>query len=116
MPIVAKKQCHIYPRGDLDVYGHFEFEKPFVAYCGVVRLVIGEDKTSVRADSSASRGHADEIITKSRLLFLGTTLVHVDDLVEVDEIKMKVTDIQRRYDVGGRLDHLQVELEYWASS
>lgn len=116
MTIVAKTACQISPKGSLDVYGGYKHLEPHGARCAVVRLVTGEDKTSVRADSSASRGHADEIITKSRLLFPPKTEIAVDDLVELLGIKLKVTDIQIRIAVSGVLDHLQVELEHWPLS
>lgn len=83
--------------------------------CGIVRLEVGILKTSVRADSSASRGQAIEQIAHSRLLFLPVVVIRPNDLVIVRGFTLEVDSIYPRYDVQGNLDHWQVDLHIWAS-
>lgn len=81
--------------------------------CGLVKLLEQTEKSSVRADSSASRGFADEITTDARLLFLPTEDILVGDKVTVATIELRVTGKFPRFDVMGRHDHFQVDCMRW---
>ena len=86
--------------------------------CAIVWLYGAEDKTTVRADSSASRGRAEETLADARLLFLPTTDINLGDVVEVQvkggsNVKVEVKRIFRRPDVAGVIHHIDVEGEIW---
>ena len=83
--------------------------------CGIVRLEVGVLKTSVRADSSASRGQAIEKVAQSRLLFLPETKIRPNDRVIVDGFTLEVESVYPRHTIQGELDHWQVDLKLWAS-
>ena len=81
--------------------------------CAVVKLEQTSEKSSVRADTSASRGNANEITAAARLLFLPPVDIAMDDIVVIRGIKLKVVNKQTRFDVFGRHDHNQVDLNAW---
>lgn len=86
--------------------------------CSIVWLHASKDKTTVRADSSASRGRAEESLADARLLFLPSVAISVGDVVEVsvkggDNIKVEINRVFRRPDVNGVIHHIDVEGEIW---
>lgn len=108
------------------VDGYDRFGKPNNTYkriaskCAIIHLYDETEKTSVRADSSASRGNAEETVADARLLFKPDVAMVKGDLVEIpmpgDSITIRVTRIFRRIDVGGKPHHLDVEGSLWVSS
>jgi hypothetical protein len=62
----------------------------------------------VRADSSGSRGAADELDIEAIFLVPGTTAMKVDDMVEIDGLKFEVRGVQTRRGVDGLIDHLEI--------
>ena len=98
-----------------DMYGQPTEGKHTDTKCGIIRLEQSSIKTSVRADSSASRGQAIEDTAQSRLLFPANTVIKAKDRVMVAGFTLEVQSIYPRYDIQGRLDHWQVDLDIWAS-
>ena len=98
-----------------DLYGQPQEGKHTPGMCGVVRLEVGKMKTSVRADSSASRGQAIETVAQSRLLFSPGVVLNLGDRVIIHGFKLEVESVYPRFDVQGRQDHWQVDLNIWAS-
>lgn len=98
-----------------DLYGQPTEQARVNTMCGVVRLEIGILKTSVRADSSASRGQAIERVAQSRLLFEPATKIKPNDRVIVNGFTLEVESIYPRHAIQGELDHWQVDLNLWAS-
>lgn len=86
---------------------------PDKAKCNVVRLIVRSEKTSVRADSSASRGAGEELTSVSRLLFLPTVQLSIGDRVTVHGVQLKVETMHPRFDVRGRHHHNEVDLMIW---
>lgn len=77
---------------------------------GVVRIETMSDPTSVRADSSASRGSAMEETILSRILVARNVTVKQGDVLEVDGIALTVQSVWPRWAVTGDLDHYQLDL------
>lgn len=84
--------------------------------CAIVRLLIANEKSSVRADSSASRGNARELQSDSLFLFGPQTAVEIDSVVELLGDSFRVTSKQPRFDMRGRLDHFEVGCSYWSDN
>lgn len=87
--------------------------------CAVIKLYDEVEKTTVRADSSATRGRAEEMLADGRLLLLPNEDVATGDLIEVEvqggpNITLEIKRIFRRIDVGGRVHHIDLEGEIWA--
>ena len=112
--IVPSVSCTIARLVGADIYGKETMSAPVPSLCSVVKLSASSEKTSVRADSSASRGMAQEKTHSARLLFLSTEDISEDDRVTVAGLSLKVKTIEFRFDVRGVLDHLQVDLNSWA--
>lgn len=89
------------------------FGEPFVEGCELISYRVGADKTSVRADSSASRGRAEHIEAKVRLMLEPFTQAKIGDRLELlsreGEI-LKIDEIFPRYGAFGEIDHYQVDL------
>jgi len=78
--------------------------------CAISSLNKKVIKTSVRRDSSASRGDAEETQLQSEIMFGARTTVSIDDRFAIAGFTMRVTGIEPCYDVNSRLDHYQVTL------
>lgn len=105
--------CVVVKESGTDVYGRPLAGERIKTKCNIVALKGSSVKSSVRADSSASRGRAHELISETVLLFPRYTNISFDDTVEVQGQKLRVMAVHPRYDVSGRLDHLEVGLETW---
>ena len=90
-----------------------KYAAPFDSKCGVVKLLSATEKSTVRADSSASRGNTEEILADSKLLFLPGTDIAVNDRVEIYDINLRVMSKRIRFDVAGRVDHYEVDFMIW---
>lgn len=103
--------CYVYQRSDeQDAYAQFTYSQPIKTPCSVTQMDLKVAKTSVRADSSASRGRAEEEIGMARLLFLPNAVLREGDIVTIDGNALEVMRIFQRHDVNGKVDHLQVDL------
>ncbi|MDR9847021.1 hypothetical protein [Herbaspirillum huttiense] len=78
-----------------------------------MKLVVTNEKSSVRADSSASRGNAMENEATSVILLAPKTQARIDDIIEVAGSKLRIMGRQPRYDVTGRLDHIEINATMW---
>lgn len=95
-----------------DVHGRPSWGEERVCAFAIVNLDVGALKTSVRADSSASRGSADETAAMNAVVLMPAhTQLKIGDLFTFEEAKFLVKNIHPRRGVTGKLDHLQVALE-----
>lgn len=97
------------------LYGEQKEERSWPAKCGVVKLRLIDQQTTVRADSSASRGFAEEDAVEARLMFLPAADVAEGDVIEVAGRKVKVTIIHPRFSITGALSHKEVDCTAWQS-
>lgn len=97
----------------LNAYSEPTFSDPELVECGVVRIRAGALPTSVRADSSASRGTAEEVVATAKILFLPLAYPNISDKFEIDGIVLRCTSREPRYSVLGELDHHECDFESW---
>lgn len=97
------------------LYGEQKEERSWRSMCGVVKLRMIDQQTTVRADSSASRGFAEESVADARLMFLPSSDITEGDIIEVDGRKVKVAIVHPRFSVTGRLSHKEVDCTAWQS-
>lgn len=90
------------------------FAPPILVGISVVTMRQATDQTSVRADKSGTKSYADETIKAGRLLVHPRTVPAGDDLIEVGGVKYRIDGVRPVFDMQGRLDHYQVELDSWA--
>lgn len=113
---IPNQVCEIYsPSDEMNLYGESVGEVRRIEKCAIVKLTVGGEKTSVRADSSASRGAAREIVADARLLMMPNSKVEIGDRVVLLGQSLRVLDIFPRHNITGRLEHLQVDLDVWAA-
>jgi hypothetical protein len=105
--------CVIVKKGETDMFGKPTEGARIKTKCNVVKLIVTNDKSTVRADSSATRGRAHEETSTSVLLFYPKSGIAMGDMVEVAGINLEVNSIHTRFDVRGNLDHLEVGLVVW---
>lgn len=100
--------------GRTDVYGQPIASTKVRERCAVVRLITTNMKSAVRADSSASRGNAKELVSDSLILLTATTAANIDDLIEVSGSIFRILSMHPRYSVGGVLDHYEITASIWS--
>lgn len=88
------------------------------AKCAVIHIRNAVEDTSVRADTSASRGRGEQLEFAYHLLFHPRVSVQLGDIItfEVGDGKhsVEVKMLEPRYDVGGRVHHVEVKGNRWA--
>lgn len=99
-----------------DRHGKRRYSTPQTVPCGVVTLREASDKTSVRTDSSASRGSAHEELLQGRILFPRNVRLNYGDRVTIMDFMMTVKGVHPRYSIPGQLDHWEVALEVSSES
>lgn len=105
--------CVIVKRGASDLYGQKADGARVNDFCDVVKLAARTRKSSVRADSSASRGTAIEETVQSVLLFGPASDIALDDHIEIAGLRLAVSGRHPRFDAAGKLDHYRIEAAAW---
>lgn len=107
-------RCSLCQTTGYDESGKETLSRKVFTYCQPVHYRIEEKPSSVRADSSASRGRAAQETATVRLLFLPKDKLAIDmfvQLVERPDERFRVVEVYPRFDVFGQLDHYQVDCE-----
>ena len=78
--------------------------------CAVVSLGLEIGKTAVRADTSGTRGRAEEMQGVAVILFPRAIKLAALDMVQVDDATLEVIQVYPRRHVLGWLDHYEVQL------
>lgn len=105
--------CRVEPLIGYSAHGEPQLGPSVPEDCAVIRLRRQLAKTTVRADSSSSRGHGDERLSDSKLLLDGSTSAEMGSRVTVNGVKLRVVSMWERLDVSGYVDHYEVECELW---
>ncbi|ELD1608235.1 hypothetical protein HVX40_24290 (plasmid) [Escherichia coli] len=113
MKVSWQTELSVYRLGMKNIYGEAQLQFVRKTKVGVVKFEISSEKSSVRADSSASRG-------KSMLELFDTVVVVpleaeilLDDVLIMEGQKLKVTSVHRRWGLRGRPGHLEVGANIW---
>lgn len=83
--------------------------------CRVVKYMRSSVKSSVRADSSATRGRSKELVYDAVVLFDKNSNVEIDDLVVIMNETMRIEQVEPRFNIHGKLDHIEARLNVWQS-
>ncbi len=95
-----------------DVHGRVFYSEPRVCPFGVVSMKIASKKTTVRADSSASRGSADEFSAeRARILIPARITVIFGDRFLFRGLIFKIETIHNRFSIDSQLDHFECDME-----
>jgi hypothetical protein len=90
-------------------YGEPIYTGPIPVRCSIIHLKASSEKTTVRADSSASRGSAEEEIADAKLLLPPALHVFLGDHFTINGFELLVTKIEPRYNVLGKHDHNEID-------
>lgn len=113
---VPNRTCRVkLGKGVSDLYGQPKSANRAwsVERCSVVHLRVSSEKSSVRADSSASRGNAMEAVGDLKILFTAKSKIGMDDIIEINAQKFRVTGIEPRFNVVGQIDHIEIVAAIW---
>jgi hypothetical protein len=95
-----------------DVHARATYSEPEDCPCGIVNLDISSDKTVVRADSSASRGSADEKSAQhAKILIASYMTVNVGDRFQFDGLTFLIKSKHVRRSIMGAVDHFECGME-----
>lgn len=102
----------LYRKSGRDIYGRAQLGPRQDCPFAIINLEIGARKTSVRADSSASRGAADEIASqRAKILIPSYVDVRVGDYFGFQGRRYEINMVHPRHSITGRFDHYECELE-----
>ena len=95
-----------------DIHGQSILSEETTCQFAVVNAKRQQEKTSVRADSSASRGMADEITTGlGRILVAKHEGIEIGDIFSFDGDSYDVKSKHVRRSVFGEIDHYECDIE-----
>lgn len=113
---LPKTPCLVQHKAGDDVYGRPVFTAWIPERCAVVSLAVSDVQSSVRADSSGSRGNAEEIEAVSVILFGPRTIADRNDIVSIAGFKLLVKGKEPKFSVTGAIDHFRMTLTLWSET
>lgn len=109
---IPNRTGHIRRKGDTyDEYGQSTYGDKETIRCALVRFDTKTEHTTVRADSSATRGNIDEFHTSGRILVPVSVNPSWGDLLILDKRVFRIKEVEPRYNVLGKLDHYECDTE-----
>lgn len=110
------QNCHIQKSsGKNDVYGMPTPGAKVAERLAVIELNIMSEKSSVRADTSASRGNAQEMEVVSKFLLTKKTVAEINDVLIYAGHSFRVKSLFPRHDLQGMLDHFEATCTFWSA-
>lgn len=116
MKISWQTSAAIYRNCGYNLYGERRLIRVGSSRIGVVRFVDGIQPSSVRADSSMSRGKAELDVFDAVFVFPLDAAVKNEDVLVVEGVKLLVTQLHRRFGLRGKPGHLEVGAMKWPSA
>jgi hypothetical protein len=101
--------------GKTDVYGMPVPGRKYNERCSIIDLNVRNEKSAVRADTSASRGNAREFEANAKLLLTKNTAGEIDDMIIVNGAEFRIASKFPRHDLQGNLDHYEITCTYWSA-
>lgn len=98
-----------------NINGEATIADPINIHISVVRLNQEIEKTSVRTDSSASRGSSKEKLLSATILTNTDVKPEPGDKINFIGREYEVASLEERFDLFGHLDHYQLSLVRWGS-
>lgn len=103
---------HLQTRSGRNIHGQAVLGPARECPFAIVNLESRAQKTSVRADSSGSRGSADEIASdRLKILVPAYVVIGIDDQFTFEDGKYTVRMKHPRRSVYGNMDHFECDLE-----
>lgn len=104
--------CTLRRRAGRDKYGQAKLADPVTIDYAPVDMNMTVEKTSVRSDSSATRGQAEQLVSaNAKVLVPANTVIQSGDKLEIDGANYQVSGIHFRKNVFGSVDHIELLLQ-----
>ncbi|HGL3854466.1 TPA: hypothetical protein ACKE3U_003795 [Klebsiella aerogenes] len=113
MDIAWQVEGSLYKKVGTNLYGEASYQFASTVKMGVVSFIDSVEKTSVRADSSASRGKAEIALFDAVFIIPLSTAISKEDVLIVSGKKLRVDSIHQRWGMRGRLGHYEVGANIW---
>lgn len=107
--VIFGVKCVVIKQGGHDLYGNKIEGAKHPEKCAVVKLEKGQQNSTVRVDSGATRGGADEFRADAVLLLNKKTKAEIEDTIIVNGVILRIIKKHHRFDVLGKLDHFQIK-------
>lgn len=107
------RTCVIIKNVGYNIYGEPERTQRITEKCALLEDGRSIKQSSVRADSSASRGNALETVADYWFILMPDTKAELDDLIEIDGVQVKIVEISPRFSLYGVKDHVEAKCEMW---
>lgn len=108
------QDCVVRIQNGHDIYGMPKLGARKKERCAIVKLKVINDKSSVRADSSASRGNARELEADVLILLGAKTTARHDAIIELLNSQYRVMSVNPRFAISGKVDHYEIGCTYWS--
>jgi hypothetical protein len=109
---IANRTCILRKKlAQYDAYGKALYAEPVSIRFALVRFDTKTEDSTVRADSSATRGNVKEYHASGRILVDKRYKPGFGDLVAFDGKVFRIKEREPRYNVLGKLDHYECDLE-----
>lgn len=114
MDIAWQTQGSLYKKAGMDLYGEPSYQFSEQVKMGVVSFIDSLEKSSVRADSSASRGKAEIALFDAVFIIPLTANIAKEDVLVVEGKKLRIESVHQRWGLRGRPGHYEVGANIWA--
>jgi hypothetical protein len=98
-----------------DVYGQPKTPLLVRERCSVVSLTTRSTKTPVSTVETASHGGAFELEADGMILLSPKTAALIDTVATVASQRVKIAALTQRFDLTGRLDHIEASVIHWSA-
>lgn len=105
--------CVIVKKSGYNAYGEPLRAERVTEKCALLNAGVSMRKSSVRADSSASRGNAIETTAEYWLILMPDTVAELDDIIEINNIQVKINQLIPRFSLNAQHDHTEAICEMW---
>lgn len=109
---IPNRYCFLRRKAEnADIYGQYLYDEPVRIKFALVRLDTKSEDSTVRADSSATRGNIKEFVSSGRILVKENVNPNWGDLVIINDKTYRIKEVEPRYHVLGHLDHYELDIE-----
>lgn len=111
MTFIPNRTCGLRRKNGVNGFGEPSFDSKITVPFALVRFDTKVEDSTVRADSSATRGNVKEFHASGRALFPVSVVPKWGDIIVIDNKVFMVKEVEPRYHVLGNLDHYEVDFE-----
>lgn len=109
---IPNNYCFIQRRSaSANAYGEYSYGPKERIQYGLVRYDLKVEDSTVRADSSATRGNVKEYHASGKILVPAKVKPNWGDIFIIEGQIFKAKEVEPRFSIMGNLDHYEVDTE-----